>query len=110
MEEWLTAFYYHIGHWEKPVLSLIDNLAYHISGMEIEPPPPHIRIQFLPAKSTGIYCGCAIYLQVGRQPTHDLDQTSELRVTFPYVRAIKIPVTMIVNKVDLLSKLYSSVY
>ena len=53
MKEWLQAFYRWIG--TRSVLLLMDNFKAHINGVNQQPPPPNIRIQWLPANSTSIY-------------------------------------------------------
>lgn len=50
MKDWLLAFYKHIG--SRTVLLTMDNFSAHLSGLELAPPPPNIRIQWLPANST----------------------------------------------------------
>ena len=50
MREWLTSFYAHVN--SRYVLLLMDNFSAHISGVELAPPPPNIKIQWLPANST----------------------------------------------------------
>ena len=54
MIEWLRAFYSSIPP-DRSVLLLMDNLKAHISGVELAPPPPNIRIQWLPANATSLY-------------------------------------------------------
>ncbi|PQM43460.1 hypothetical protein VC83_09587 [Pseudogymnoascus destructans] len=51
MIDWLQAFYQHIG-FTRQVLLTMDNFSAHISGVELCPPPPNIRICWLPANST----------------------------------------------------------
>jgi len=53
MREWLLAFYRHIG--QRPVLLTMDNFAAHLAGLELAPPPPNIRICWLPKNSTSQY-------------------------------------------------------
>jgi hypothetical protein len=53
IKEWLTAFYAHIG--SRTVLLLMDNFKPHILSVELMPPPPNIRIQWLPSNSTSLY-------------------------------------------------------
>lgn len=50
MKEWLLFFYSHIG--SRTVLLTIDNYPAHLSGLELAPPPPNVRIQWLPSNST----------------------------------------------------------
>jgi hypothetical protein len=52
MIEWLNAFYAFIGNGRA--LLLMDNFPAHLSGVELAPPPPNVRIQWLPANSTSI--------------------------------------------------------
>lgn len=54
MRQWLRAFYASVGT-TRSILLLLDNLRAHITGVEQEPPPPNVRIQFLPANSTSLY-------------------------------------------------------
>jgi hypothetical protein len=54
MRDWLIAFYQHILSSRK-ILLLLDNFPAHTAGIDLAPPPPHIRIQFLPANSTSIF-------------------------------------------------------
>ena len=53
MREWLLAFYSHIG--QRSVLLTMDNFPAHLSGLELAPPPPNIRICWLPKNSTSQY-------------------------------------------------------
>lgn len=53
MREWLLAFYSHIG--KRAVLLTMDNFAAHLAGLELAPPPPNIRICWLPKNSTSQY-------------------------------------------------------
>lgn len=50
MCEWLQAFYSHIG--QREVLLSMDNFSAHISALELTPPPPNVRICWLPKNST----------------------------------------------------------
>jgi len=50
MKEWLLFFYSHIG--PRTVLLSMDNFPAHLSGLELAPPPPNVRIQWLPSNST----------------------------------------------------------
>lgn len=54
MREWLHLFYSHIGKQRKVIL-LLDNLNSHKKGVELMPPPPNIRIQWLPPGTTRRY-------------------------------------------------------
>jgi DDE superfamily endonuclease len=54
MVEWLRAFYTAINP-GRSVLLLIDNLKAHITGVKLAPPPPNIRIQWLPPNATSLY-------------------------------------------------------
>ena len=51
--EWQLAFYNHIG--KRAVLLTMDNFAAHLAGLELAPPPPNIRICWLPNNSTSQY-------------------------------------------------------
>jgi hypothetical protein len=51
MREWLLEFYTHIGS-TREVLLTMDNFSAHYTAIEISPPPPNIRICWLPANST----------------------------------------------------------
>jgi hypothetical protein len=51
MVEWLQSFYSHIGT-VREVLLTMDNLSAHITALELSPPPPNIRVAFLPKNST----------------------------------------------------------
>ncbi len=51
MSEWLQAFYSHIGT-TRQVLLTMDNFSAHYTGLELAPPPPNIRICWLPPNST----------------------------------------------------------
>ena len=51
MVEWLQSFYSHIGT-IREVLLTMDNLSAHITALELSPPPPNIRVAFLPKNST----------------------------------------------------------
>ncbi|RDW84504.1 hypothetical protein BP6252_02094 [Coleophoma cylindrospora] len=51
MSEWLQAFYSHVG-FTRQVLLTMDNFSAHYTALEISPPPPNIRICWLPANST----------------------------------------------------------
>jgi hypothetical protein len=53
MKGWLKAFYQWIGL--RSILLLMDNHSAHIKGVDEQPPPPNIRIQWLPANSTSLY-------------------------------------------------------
>ena len=54
MEEWLKAFYQSIEP-TRSVLLLMDNFKAHINGVELQPPPANIRIQWLPPNATSLY-------------------------------------------------------
>ena len=54
MIEWLRAFYSSITP-DRSVLLLMDNLKAHITGVEMAPPPPNVRIQWLPPNATSLY-------------------------------------------------------
>jgi len=54
MAEWLQSFYSSIDS-RRSVLLLMDNFSAHISGVELAPPPPNIRIQWLPPNATSLY-------------------------------------------------------
>jgi hypothetical protein len=54
MCEWLQEFYQHIGT-VRQVLLTMDNFSAHYSAIEICPPPPNIRVCWLPANSTSRY-------------------------------------------------------
>jgi len=51
MLEWLQAFYIHIGTARQILLTMYNFLA-HITALELTPPPPNIRISWLPKNST----------------------------------------------------------
>jgi len=51
MIAWLEMFYAHVGS-SKPILLFMDNFSAHYAGVEARPPPPNIKIQWLPANST----------------------------------------------------------
>lgn len=51
MMDWLQASYRHIG-FTGQVLLTMGNFFAHLSGVELCPPPPNIRICWLPANST----------------------------------------------------------
>lgn len=51
MSEWLQAFYQHIGT-TRQILLTMDGFSAHYAGAELNPPPPNIRICWLPANST----------------------------------------------------------
>ena len=53
MKDWLKEFYGHVGG--RNVLLLMDNFKAHIEGVELAPPPPNVRIQWLPPNSTSLY-------------------------------------------------------
>ncbi|KAF1984698.1 DDE-domain-containing protein, partial [Aulographum hederae CBS 113979] len=53
MADWLQAFYSWIG--DRSVLLLMDILRAHIAGIELQPPPSNIRIQWLPPNATSLY-------------------------------------------------------
>ncbi|KAM9918644.1 hypothetical protein OXX59_008515, partial [Metschnikowia pulcherrima] len=53
MEVWLPRFYNHVG--DRFVLLLLDNFSGHTKGVKDCPPPPNVRIQFLPPNSTSIF-------------------------------------------------------
>jgi hypothetical protein len=53
MAEWLGAFYNHISN--RRVLLLMDNFSAHLLAVHTTPPPPNIRIQWLPAESTSVF-------------------------------------------------------
>jgi len=46
MKEWLLFFFSHIG--PRTVLLTMDNFPAHLSGLGLAPPPPNVRIQWLP--------------------------------------------------------------
>ena len=50
MGQWLRAFYAHIG--ARTVLLSMDNFSAHNSALELFPPPPNVRIAWLPPNST----------------------------------------------------------
>lgn len=50
MEEWLTAFYRHIGT-ERKVLTM-DNFRGHKKGLIKLPPPPNVTVIWLPPNAT----------------------------------------------------------
>jgi hypothetical protein len=50
MREWLLEFYQYIG--QRSILLTMDNLPAHLSGLELAPPPPNVRICWLPKNST----------------------------------------------------------
>jgi hypothetical protein len=50
MREWLLDFYQHIG--QRSIVLAMDNLPAHLSGLQLAPPPPNIRICWLPKIST----------------------------------------------------------
>jgi hypothetical protein len=68
MVEWLQAFYQRIGT-TRQVLLTMDNFSAHYTAIELCPPPPNIRICWLPANSTsrfqpldqGIIQNCKAY-------------------------------------------------
>jgi hypothetical protein len=51
MVEWLQSFYQHIGT-TRQVLLTMDNFRAHYTAVEQHPPPPNIRICWLPVNST----------------------------------------------------------
>lgn len=51
MTEWLQAFYLHVGT-TRQILLTMDNFPAHYTGLELAPPPPNVRICWLPANST----------------------------------------------------------
>jgi hypothetical protein len=51
MAEWLTSFYLHIGPTRRVLLTM-DNFPAHIAAVESTPPPPNIRITWLPPNAT----------------------------------------------------------
>jgi len=51
MIEWLEMFYAHVGT-NREILLLMDNFSAHYTGVELRPPPPNIKVQWLPANST----------------------------------------------------------
>lgn len=53
MEEWLLFFHSHIGN--RSILLTMDNFPGHLAGLELAPPPSHIRICWLPKNSTSQY-------------------------------------------------------
>jgi DDE superfamily endonuclease len=53
MADWLKAFYAHVG--ELEVILLIDNFSAHTAAIELAPPPPNVRLGFLPKNSTSKY-------------------------------------------------------
>lgn len=50
MGDWLKAFYQHVQ--TRRVLLLLDNFSAHNSGMALSPPPPNVKIAFLPRNAT----------------------------------------------------------
>ena len=50
MKDWLEAFYAHIG--TRTVLLTMDNFSAHLVGLELAPPPPNVRICWLPPNTT----------------------------------------------------------
>lgn len=54
MDDWLKAFYHHIGSTRR-VLLFLDNCSSHATGLEVSPPPANIRVQFLPPNSTSLF-------------------------------------------------------
>lgn len=54
MQEWLLYFYSYIGA-RRSVILLLDNVQAHKKGVELTPPPPNIRIQWLPPGTTSRY-------------------------------------------------------
>lgn len=53
MKDWLQAFYSWIG--SRRIVLLMDNLKAHQAGIDQQPPPDNIQIQYLPTNSTSIY-------------------------------------------------------
>ncbi|GEQ68591.1 hypothetical protein JCM33374_g2259 [Metschnikowia sp. JCM 33374] len=51
MGEWLGQFYAYIGK-DRKVLLLVDNFLGHTKGVDLNPPPANIRIEFLPPHKT----------------------------------------------------------
>ena len=51
MIEWLKSFYQHIRTTQQ-ILLMMDNFRAHYTAAEQHPPPPNIRICWLPANST----------------------------------------------------------
>jgi len=54
MREWLQSFYDWIGT-SRSVVLLLDNFSAHAKGLDSLPPPPNIKVQFLPPNSTSQY-------------------------------------------------------
>ena len=54
MIEWLKFFYQQIGT-TRQVLLTMDNFRAHYTAAEQHPPPPNIRICWLPANSTSCF-------------------------------------------------------
>ena len=54
MKDWLQYFYNHIGS-SRRVILLLDNFSAHASGIDLNPPPPNIYIQWLPPNATSRY-------------------------------------------------------
>ena len=54
MAEWLRAFYEHVGS-ERQVVLTMDNFSAHLTALNESPPPPNVKIIFLPANSTSKY-------------------------------------------------------
>lgn len=53
MKDWLCDFYAHVNN--RDVVLLIDNFSGHTTGLELAPPPPNVKIQFLPPNATSRY-------------------------------------------------------
>lgn len=51
MALWLEAFYRHVG-FSRRILLTMDNFSAHYTALEVKPPPPNIRVVFLPPNST----------------------------------------------------------
>jgi len=54
MKEWLTAFYCHCGL-TRSILLTMDNFKAHIAAIQLAPPPPNIRIIWLPPNGTSLF-------------------------------------------------------
>ena len=66
VQEWLSSFYAHVGN-SRPVLLLMDDLEAHVEGANLAPPPPNIRIQWLPVKAAA-----NVYQPLGQGIIHGL--------------------------------------
>lgn len=54
MEQWLQAFYKHIGTIRRVLLTM-DNFSAHHAAIESYPPPANIEVCWLPANSTSCF-------------------------------------------------------